>query len=392
MRRRDADALARLLDGEPVVVADPQLRGLAELARRIEHTPVVADSEFKECLRAKLLEQVPSRGWRSVFVRVKVAAECAIERWRYSLALAAAAGSAATLVAAAGVTGVAAQAPPGHPLYGMRLAVEDVAVAFARGDAARGERHLEQAAAHIRDAAHAAEVGHPAGAEQALHAAEEDLERAVALLLQAYADGDDSVLALLDEFTQRHRGEVAAIVDVLAPPADRAARVLLVRLDALTVRIAALSGEDVPRRQLVASPVPRRAERAAQPTESPSAPGSPATAPASAEPPQPRGGADRPGVRGGKDPGGEQRKRGNGARRARPKTPEASGEQRRAAATPGRSDQPPPQRRQEQPQEQPKPKPKPSPSRPPVVPPAPGPVDEVVNEVLDDVRPPEGGN
>lgn len=143
----DADAFERALSGATDVPAD--IARLAGTARRVSSIPVPGpDAAFVASLGARLAAEAasPSPSADTTGVPSNV---IAIRRtWPRAVA-----GTAAGLVAASAVIGVASQnALPGDALYGIRGLVDGLEVAVAGNDSAKGTTYLAQAREHVENA------------------------------------------------------------------------------------------------------------------------------------------------------------------------------------------------------------------------------------------------
>jgi hypothetical protein len=385
----NADALARLLDGDPTVEdASGQLRSLAALARTMEGRAVLPEADFKECLRVNLLELAPTDGPVPLLLRLRVSWECALERLRYSTRTVAATALAALALTNGGVAAAAGYALPGQPLYGLKLALVDVQMLFVRDEAARGERLLVQALERVDEARMVADAGAGASAGRALRAADEDAREGARLLLTAVQAGDGEALDTLATFVADARAR-ATFAPLLQADAADALADFLVTLDRIEARVAALTlgcpgcapveGDAlalVPSAPVPGVPLPGAAfdatiiPRADEPFMP--CPCTPtqialvnATLPSASSPPLSAGGASSAPAPSVLPPG----------------TPSPTGAPTSPAGPSASPSEPPPSEPEPPPSE-----PEPPPSEPDrVVPEAPGPYDEVVDEVVRDV-------
>lgn len=250
------ERVAQALDGTRTP-DDRAVAGLVAVAERVREAgrdprldPAPA---FRDALRAQLLEQVPRpRG----SAEPGPAGERRHSRWparrsarrdgtlwpgghgrRRSAAILAAtiALSGTTLAASSG-------ALPGDPLYELKRRVQGVEVVLARGDDARGHRHLELARSRVRELDAAAAT---TGPDESLVAALEDMDRqtrtGVRLLASvAVRKADDAQLAELGTWATEQRGLLAPAAAALPGPARVRAYGSLELLATVLLRISSL--------------------------------------------------------------------------------------------------------------------------------------------------------
>ena len=167
--RRRAGEFARILDtaaGAPAT-NDPTLAPLATLAMALRSLPVGPAPDFRAGLRQRLVAVATVQG---VGVGVtagvialpgarpaapKPAVSWRVTEWaegwrvRRRLVAATAAMSAVVMVGGVGLAG--SRSLPGEPFYGVKRGVESIQLAAARGDEAKGERHLQFAETRLTE-------------------------------------------------------------------------------------------------------------------------------------------------------------------------------------------------------------------------------------------------
>ena len=246
-RRAEAERFAALLDGRRVnggAEDHPELADLAALASALVPAQHAPDPSFRLALRERLVAEATARPVTAPEgVRPErrstgtTTGDRSQPRWRTA---------AATLTAAALVTGVGAAAAsnralPGDSLYGLKRQIESVELSLARTDLGRGQELLEQAEARLTEAerlAASSAVDEPE-TQQRLRTTLDDMaaattEGATALLASYRETGDPKPLLLLDRFATEQRDRLADLMSLLSPAMrDRLAPVLeaLARLE-----------------------------------------------------------------------------------------------------------------------------------------------------------------
>ena len=258
--RRRAELFARALDGH-AAPADARLQELLDTATRLAAVPLVRPrAEFRDSLRARLMEaaaaelpaQAAARATETApevgtgsgpTHRGVVTDEPRAARRRRRL-VAVATG----LVIIGGGTGVAAaseQALPGDMLYPVKRTLESAEIGIAQGDASEGRAVLERATTRLDEVqALSADlaVGGPtpdgsdiSGVESALNDFTADASTGGSRLLQAYAENHDPAdLRALRDFTADSHRVLTGLSGTLPPQAQSlvsAADDTLVRLD-----------------------------------------------------------------------------------------------------------------------------------------------------------------
>ncbi|MCW2715903.1 MAG: hypothetical protein JWN88_2950, partial [Frankiales bacterium] len=164
-RRRSAERFAGLLDrrSRPPAQETPPQPGpsepLADLVRlterlaqagRADEPAAVPSPGFRVALRTRLLAVAAVQGTGSPEpVSAAPGTPAGATSWRTSRrgqrTLGVVAGSLASVIAVSGVAAAGAQSLPGDPFYGVKRTVETLQLAAARGDLAKGQRHLQLA-------------------------------------------------------------------------------------------------------------------------------------------------------------------------------------------------------------------------------------------------------
>jgi hypothetical protein len=242
--RRGSRHFAAALDS--AALGDAQMLTLARLAGGLSGAGAIVgpNADFRDALRRRLL---------TVGV-TPVARPSAIAPWRRRLVAAGAVltistgGIAATAVAST-------HALPGDRLYEVKRAVEDVSLALANGDRARGERYLSIAATRLSEVQallrkNAGQSDDPVLVQE-LRDTLSDMSDALAAgsnhLFEAFSRGSDAkVLAPLEEFVARRSGTLdtvrALLPTELLPKQDS----LIGQVQGIAARVASATGHPVP--------------------------------------------------------------------------------------------------------------------------------------------------
>lgn len=259
MRHSQVDALARALesgtptaDGAPDTHARPhdEAQELARLATVLEpslrRSPARPDPAFRSELRAMLVDEARNRSAAlpRILPRVRAWSAAAVERLRWSTRAASAGLAAAVAVSSGGAVAVAANgALPSHPLYGVRVAIDEARATLAFDTVTEGERHLANADERVGDAETAVGSGDGEGAARALEHSTTSMRKGATALIRGYQErGDRLIMQRLTAFTALQRPRVDALADRLDGPAADAARASLVVLDRIERRVVALGG------------------------------------------------------------------------------------------------------------------------------------------------------
>jgi Domain of unknown function (DUF5667) len=159
LTRRHAEQFAALLEGSSsTTVADPALASLAAIAGSLRVAGTVTgppglEPQFRAALRQRLVAvasvQAADPGLAAAGPRERAAA---VVGSRSRQRLAALAGTIAIATSVAGVAVAASRSLPGDPFYGVKKATESVQLWTARGDLAKGKRHLEFARTRLAEA------------------------------------------------------------------------------------------------------------------------------------------------------------------------------------------------------------------------------------------------
>src|SRR4051794_38158034 len=150
--KRRAEQFADLLERD-ARTDDPGLAPLVALGTALRSAAVTDDGptpEFRSALRQRLVAVATVQGvgeTASVTTRVRESAGA----WRVQRRVALVAGGAAAVTAVAGVSIGASRSLPGDAFYGLKQASESVQLATARGDEAKGKKHLDFARARLSE-------------------------------------------------------------------------------------------------------------------------------------------------------------------------------------------------------------------------------------------------
>ncbi|HET6816598.1 MAG TPA: DUF5667 domain-containing protein [Mycobacteriales bacterium] len=248
--KRRAEQFADLLEQHDRT-DDPTLAPLVALSAALQSTPAIEGPapEFRTALRQRLVAVATVQGvgeTGSVGSRVRESASA----WRVQRRLAVVAGGAAAVTAVAGVGIGASRALPGDAFYGLKRADEGVQLALARGDEAKGKKHLEFAQTRLSevkalaargDALPALVPGQPGAAAlpqsgdsriaDTLRAMDEQTRAGATDLFLAYQhSGSTEPLQALNEFTVKQYADLMALLPALPadlqPPAKRSLALL----------------------------------------------------------------------------------------------------------------------------------------------------------------------
>ena len=220
-QRRAAEDLQALLDGgrARTPAAGAELASLVALAAGLAPALVRPRDGFRSDLRALLVAEASSRpaGRRPAAVVVEEN-----RRASHRVRQAVAAVAVTSVVAGVGAAAASTRALPGDSLYGLKRQVENVQLALARGDVARGRELLEQAGTRLGEAeALAAGQGSTTPATRArLATALTDMESALAGavtdLTAAYRDtGDAEPMRLLARFLAQQQDRLDDLLPLL---------------------------------------------------------------------------------------------------------------------------------------------------------------------------------
>jgi hypothetical protein len=232
--RRD-EQFARLLDGTAAAAAavPPGMASMAGLAGALRAAgsayPTAPDPDFRAALRQRLVAvatvqgadpvvsgiAVPSRGRLVIGVRAR-------------RGLAALVGSAAIATSVTGVAVAASRSLPGDPFYGVKKSTEAVQLWTARGDVAKGKRHLEFARTRLAEAqALPPTSSHLTSTLSAMNS--QTVQGSRELIRAAKSSGSTAPLAALATFSQQQYTGLNQLASTL-PPAARAPEAAAVTL------------------------------------------------------------------------------------------------------------------------------------------------------------------
>ncbi len=226
--------------------ADARMLTLARFANGLSGAGAIVgpNADFRDVLRRRLLA-----------VGVTPAARpSAIAPWRRRLVAAGAVltistgGIAATAVAST-------HALPGDRLYEVKRAVEDVQLALAEGDRAKGERYLSIAATRLSEVQALLRKNAGQSADpllvQELRDTLSDMSDALAAasnrLFDAFSHGSDAkVLAPLEEFVTRRSGTLDAVRALLPSELLPKQDSLIGQVQGIAAQVASATGRPVP--------------------------------------------------------------------------------------------------------------------------------------------------
>ena len=149
---RRATQFAALLE-HPARTDDPALAPYVALAGALRAVPAPAGPapEFRDALRQRLMAVATVQGVGSTQQGAAARIREAGITWNFQRRMAIVAGSAAAATAIAGVGIGASKSLPGDAFYGVKRATEDVQLALATGQEAKGKRHLEFARTRLHE-------------------------------------------------------------------------------------------------------------------------------------------------------------------------------------------------------------------------------------------------
>jgi hypothetical protein len=246
---KDSTLLDRVLDGGPVPDAalDPEVERLIVLARALaqeaEAAPLHMRDEARSALRESLLRAAAERRDAPplLLARLRERLTATGERVAHSARAATAGGVAAAVLSGGGVAVAADAALPGDLFYGLKLAVEDVVLAFDDPGASRGDALLSRAVQRIEEASEALRADDAAAAAAALRLADEATRDGAQQLLTAYLDGaDTSVLEDLEGWVVTTRRRLDLLPTAVGVAGD-ALQDLRTTLDRIGQRVEVLS-------------------------------------------------------------------------------------------------------------------------------------------------------
>lgn len=246
---KNSTLLDRVLDGDPVPdgALTSEVERLLVLARTLSEEPEAAPgpmrAEARSALRASLVRAAAARrdAPPTLLVRLRDRLATTGERLAYSARAAGAGGLAAAVLSGGGVAVAADASLPGDLFYGLKLAVEDVALAFDDAGASRGDALLSRAEVRIEEASEALGRGDVAAGAAALRLADEATRDGAQQILTAYLDVADT--GLLDDLdgwvvtTRRRLGLLPAATG----EADGALRDLRTTLERIEQRVEVLA-------------------------------------------------------------------------------------------------------------------------------------------------------
>ena len=240
MRRplRSAEQFAAALDSNPVAAAsEPAVSPLLALAQQMQSLPIGPTEDFRSSLRTRLMAVAAVAPAELAPPTPADRARAWVSGWRVQRGLAAATASMAAVIGIAGVSTAGMRSLPGDPFYSVKRTTEGVQLALARGDVARGKRHLaiaetrlEEVGELVGDPSALASLGHadPSVANLAFGGSTGELVRetladmdsatrtGTRLLTEAYRDDRETApLKALASFVRRQKAGLAAVLPAL---------------------------------------------------------------------------------------------------------------------------------------------------------------------------------
>ncbi|MBM3134307.1 MAG: hypothetical protein FJZ89_03280 [Chloroflexi bacterium] len=177
----------------------------------------------------------------------------------------------ALVLAGGGLSAAAAQSQPSDPLYGVKLALEQVQLAASLSDTARADTYFRLADTRLQETAQMAQAGRADLVSGLVVEYERDLQNGLVLVQQAQVQGQD-VSSLLIRFEERLRRQQALLEATRErvpgpgqPDIDRAVNAS----QRGYAQVLTLAGEASP--VIAAAPTPSATATAALPTASPTA-------------------------------------------------------------------------------------------------------------------------
>lgn len=253
---RALDAMAR---GERPEALDPELRALVRLAILISESAEDLTPARRTALRARILRRLEEPRPPTRLERAAAALSLALR----PLGLAGRTAVALLLVTvlAAGVTVAGERSLPGEPLYGWKLATEQVRLAVARAPEDIAAVQMSIAQRRLEEAGALATLEREAEADEAVSRYAEHVATAVAALTDAPSAGppDHLVAGLQERLVEQQQG-ITAVRERLAAE-GRAAPAALEALEEVASRVG--GGQQVAATQ-IAEAAARTAERAAK--------------------------------------------------------------------------------------------------------------------------------
>jgi hypothetical protein len=211
MKTRDAEILARLLDGDRPDEVARDVAALASLAKTIERRAVAPRTEFRDALRERLLAEAakaPSP-WRA---RLRTAVEDGLGLLRHTTRTATASALAVAALLVGGVAVAAQSALPGDAFHAVKTAIEEARLDRATTVTERGLLLLDIAEVRISEAERAVEAARPDSAEDALIRADEAVRASAELLIGEFVDtGEATAYRPLLAFVQEQRPRLARL-------------------------------------------------------------------------------------------------------------------------------------------------------------------------------------
>lgn len=262
MKRTDIDALARMLDGDPVpeTAASADTRALAALAAALESSAapleartsantagapqhaavaVLPRPEFRSELRASLIEAARAQAAAPpLLTRMRQRVEDATARFKYSTSLAAATGATAMALSGGGVAAAAEQALPNDALYGVKLVIEDARLALISDPVERAQQRLAYAGERLDEAEAVAAMGDREAAQRALAEADESAREAAGELITISRERQDpAVLDVLKSWTDKQQDRMDTSGPLFQGQTRLSLESVLIALDRIETRV-----------------------------------------------------------------------------------------------------------------------------------------------------------
>jgi len=177
----------------------------------------------------------------------------------------------ALVLAGGGLSAAAAQSQPSDPLYGVKLALEQVQLAAALNDTARADTYFRLADTRLQETAQMAQAGRVDLVSGLVGEYERDLQNGLTLAQQAQAQGQDvsSLLARFQERLRRQQALLEATRERVPGPGQPDIERAVNAHQRGYAQVLTLAGEASP--VSVAAPTPSATATAAPPTASPTA-------------------------------------------------------------------------------------------------------------------------
>ncbi len=233
--RRRANEFAAAVDdpaaGHPVTDEHQAFLALVEQLRDVDEPTLRPD--FATDLRDRLMSEAPQAlaADRPRSTAVGGRRESAVLSFPASPRRRAATAAVSACIVLGGTVGVAAAsqaALPGETLYPVKRGIENVQVAIAGSEQAKGTEYLDQASTRLEEisdltVAHSGDPATPALVRHALDDFTAEVDDGGAALMTSYSDGQDSVdIAQLRAFNEASAGQLEALASTIPAAASDA--------------------------------------------------------------------------------------------------------------------------------------------------------------------------